>query len=76
MASEIVDNDLPQLITDPLEVAFIKAWRAADDEGKRYIDKTLRLAEAGKLPPFETIKHMSMAERRAFIDAIPLEAEA
>lgn len=64
----------PELVTDPLEVKFIQAWRAADDEGKRYLDKTLRLAVAGLLPPAETVKGMTESERRAFIDAIALEA--
>ena len=63
-----------EIITDPNEVAFLRAWRAADDEGKRDAEKLLRAGVAGLLPTVEEIKAMTKAERRAFIDSLPAKS--
>lgn len=60
-----------EFLTDPQEVEFLRLWRAADDEGKRNIDKVLRAAAAGLLPDVGTINAMTQAERGAFIASLP-----
>lgn len=55
----------------PGEVAFLHAWRGADDVGKLRMRKALIAGVAGRLPPVEVVEAMTDAERRAFLDALP-----
>ena len=79
MATETIDQLLAGmpgdqeiwLLTDPKEIESLNAWRAADDQGKRDVEKLLRAGSAGLLPSIEEFDAMTQAESRAFIDSLP-----
>lgn len=55
----------------PHEAEFLRAYRNADEEGKRYVRKALKAAAVGLLPEPEDGVQMSPSEMRAFLDALP-----
>ena len=59
----------------PCEVAFLAAYRAADEAGRKRIRKLLAAGLAGLLPPVEVVESMKPDELHAFADASPEAAQ-
>lgn len=59
----------------PCEVAFLAAYRATDEAGRKRIRKLLAAGLAGLLPPVEVVESMKPDELQAFADASPEAAQ-